>query len=99
MPFNNSGLQTTCCWPSQMSYVARIPVIGVSDMVQHKLSCTAIEDGLRLKISELGKEGLYYLCCENTGADQLCGYENTGADQLCGYCTADFCLCFSICKN
>ena len=33
-------------------------------------------------------EGLYYLCSENKGADQLCGY-----------CTADLRLCFCICKN
>ena len=32
-------------------------------------------------------EGLYYLCSENKGADQLCGY-----------CEADLRLCFRICK-
>ena len=33
-------------------------------------------------------EGLYYLCSENKGADQLCGYRE-----------ADLRLCFRICKN
>ena len=33
-------------------------------------------------------EGLYYLCSENKGADQLCGYRE-----------ADLRLCFSICKK
>ena len=33
-------------------------------------------------------EGLYYLCSENKGADQLCGY-----------CKADLRLCFCICKR
>ena len=34
------------------------------------------------------KEGLYYLC-----------NENKGTDQLRGYCEADLLLCFRICKN
>ena len=33
-------------------------------------------------------EGLYYLCSENKGADQLRGYRE-----------ADLCLCFSICEK
>ena len=33
-------------------------------------------------------EKLYYLCSENKGADQLCGYRTT-----------DLHLCFRICKN
>ena len=33
-------------------------------------------------------EGLYYLCSENTGADQLRGYHE-----------ADLRLCFRICKT
>ena len=33
-------------------------------------------------------EGLYYLCSENKGADQLCGYHE-----------ADLLLCFRICKK
>ena len=32
-------------------------------------------------------ERSYYLCSENKGADQLCGYR-----------IADLCLCFCICK-
>ena len=34
-----------------------------------------------------GEEGLYYLCGENKGADQLCSY-----------CTADLRLCFRTCR-
>ena len=42
--------------------------------------------GLKFRIQDI--EGLYYLCSENKGADQLCGY-----------CTADLHLNFSICKS
>ena len=42
--------------------------------------------GLKFRILEV--EGLYYLCSENKGADQLCGY-----------CAANLHLCFRICKN
>ena len=41
--------------------------------------------GLKFCIQEV--EGLYYLCSENKGADQLCGYRE-----------ADLRLCFRICK-
>ena len=41
--------------------------------------------GLKFRI--LIGEGLYYLCSENKGADQLHGYSE-----------ADLCLCFRICK-
>ena len=41
--------------------------------------------GLKFRISKV--EGLYYLCCENKGADQLRGYRE-----------ADLRLCLSICK-
>ena len=41
--------------------------------------------GLKFRIKEV--EELYYLCSENKGADQLCGY-----------CEADLRLCFRICK-
>ena len=34
------------------------------------------------------EEGFFYLCSENKGADQLCGYRE-----------ADLRLCFRICKN
>ena len=37
-----------------MRYVARKPVIRVSDKVQHKQGCTTIEDGYRVEISDLG---------------------------------------------
>ena len=42
--------------------------------------------GLKFRI--WGVEGLHYLCSENKGADQLCGYRK-----------ADLSLCFRICKN
>ena len=62
-------------------------VFRVSDQVRHKLGCTAIEDGQRLEISDLGSRGIV-LCSENKGADQLCSY---GA--------ADLCLCFHLHKK
>ena len=42
--------------------------------------------GLKFWIKK--EEGLYYLCCENKGADQLHGYR-----------AADLRLCFYICKR
>ena len=42
--------------------------------------------GLKFRIKK--EEGLYYLCSENKGADQLCGYRK-----------ADLRLCFRICKK
>ena len=69
-----------------MTLVVGKPVFGVSDQVQHKLSCTATEDmarGLKFQV-----EGLYYRCSENKGADQLHGYRE-----------ADLSLCFRICKK
>ena len=51
----------------------RKPVFGVSDQLRHKPDCKATEDGWRLEISDLGNRGLYYLCSENKGADQLRG--------------------------
>ena len=44
----------------EISHVMRKPVFGVSDQVQHKLRCTATENG-----------GLYYLCSKNKDVDQL----------------------------
>ena len=41
----------------------------VSDLVRHKPGCTSTEVGLRLEISDLIVEGLYYLCSENKDAD------------------------------
>ena len=66
----------------------RKPVFRVSDQVQHKPGCTTTEDVWKLEILYKEEEGLYYLCSENKGADQLCGYR-----------TADLHLCFCICKN
>ena len=42
--------------------------------------------GLKFRIKEV--EGLYYLCSENKGADQLRGYRE-----------ADLCLCFAYAKS
>ena len=42
--------------------------------------------GLKFQIKEV--EGLYYLCVENKGADQLLGYR-----------AAELHLCFRICKK
>ena len=42
--------------------------------------------GLKFRIFEV--DGLYYLCSENKGADQLRGYRE-----------ANLHLCFRICKN
>ena len=44
-----------------------------------------IARGLKFRIKKV--EGLYYLCCENKGADQLRGYRE-----------ADLRLCFRRCK-
>ena len=41
-----------------MSLVVRKPVFRVSDQVQHKLDCTATEDGERLEISDLSSRGI-----------------------------------------
>ena len=68
-----------------MSLVVRNPVFGVSDQAPHKPGCTTTQDGLKFRIYEV--EGLYYLCSENKGADQLCGYRE-----------ADLRLCFRICN-
>ena len=38
---------------AEMSLIVRKPVFGVSDQVRHKPSCTIIEDGQRLEISDL----------------------------------------------
>ena len=55
----------------------------VSDLVQHKLGCTASEDGYRLEISELESRGIVLSMNENKGADQGRGYRE-----------ADLRLCF-----
>ena len=62
----------------------RKPVFGISDHVFYKPGCTAMEDGYRLEILDLGSTciGIYYPCSENKGADQLRG--NREADlRLC----------------
>ena len=62
----------------------RKPVFRVSDPVGVQPQKMARE--IELWIKE--EEGLYYLCSENNGADQLCGYR-----------AADLRLCFCICKK
>ena len=58
-----------------MRRATRKSVFGISDQVRHKPGCIVTEDDC-------------YLCSENKGADQLCGYR-----------TADLRLCFRICKK
>ena len=41
-----------------MSLVVTKPVFGFFDLVPHKPVCTAIEDGTRLEISDLGSRGI-----------------------------------------
>ena len=43
--------------------------------------------GLKFRIRKVPVEGLCYICCENKGVDQLCGYRE-----------ADLRLCFRIFK-
>ena len=71
-----------------MSLVLRKPVFGVptrSD-TNRAVQSQKMPRGLKFRIYEV--EGLYYLCSENKGADQLRGYRE-----------ADLRLCFRICKN
>ena len=53
----------------------RKPVLGVSDLVRHKPSFAATEDGYRLEIADLGSRRIVlsriYPCSENKGADQV----------------------------
>ena len=72
----------------QMSLVVRKPAFGVSDLVRHKLNCSATENGKMLEILYLVSRGIYQLCNEEKGADQLRGYRE-----------ADLRLCFRICKK
>ena len=41
-----------------MSLVVRKPDFEVFDLVPHKPGCTAIEDGERLEILDLGRRGI-----------------------------------------
>ena len=71
---------------AKMSLVVRKPVFGGPDQVPHKPQSHKMARGLKFRIYEV--EGLYYLCSENKGADQLRGC-----------CEADLRLCFRICKK
>ena len=50
-----------------MSHIARKPVFGVSDQLQHKQPQNSAR-GLKFWLKE--EEGFYYLCSENKGTDQ-----------------------------
>ena len=66
----------------------RKPVFGIptrSD-TNRAVQLQKMARGLKFRIYEV--EGLYYLCSENKGANQLCGYLE-----------ADLRLCFRICKK
>ena len=56
------------------------------DRTQTRLYNHTMARGLKFRILEV--EGLYYLCSENKGADQLLGYHE-----------ADLRLCFRICEK
>ena len=61
----------------------RKPTIWVSDLVQHKPTCTFTEERYKLEILDFSSRGILLSCSENKGDDQLCSY-----------CTADLCLWF-----
>ena len=69
-----------------MSLVLRKLVFGVSDLSDTNRAARPhkMVRGLKFRMKEV--EGLYYLCGENKGADQLRGYRE-----------ADLRLCFRIC--
>ena len=67
----------------------RKPVFGVSDQVRYKPGCTATENGQRFEISDL-LSGLYYLCSENKGTDQLCGYREADRVFVFAYAKSRF---------
>ena len=52
----------------------RKPVFRVSDQLRHKPGPTTTQDGLSLESLYLESRGLYCLCSENKGAEQLRGY-------------------------
>ena len=54
-----------------LSLVVRKQVIGVSDQVPHKRAIQPHKMARGLKFCIYKVEGLYYLCRENKGADQL----------------------------
>ena len=63
----------------------RKPVFGVSD-TNRAVQYLKMARGLKFRIEKV--EGLYYLCSENKGADQLCGDRES-----------DLRLCFRICNK
>ena len=85
MQLMNGDLMMMVQLMSDMSLVVSRPVFGVSDTNWAVLSQNMAR-GLKFHIYEV--EGLYYLCSENKGADQLRGYRE-----------ADLRLCFRICRK
>ena len=71
-----------------MSLVVRKPVFRVSDQVRHNQAVRQQKMARSLKFRIKKVEGLFYLCSENKGDDQLRGYRE-----------ADLRLCFRICKK
>ena len=71
-----------------MSLVVRKPVFRVSDQVDTNRAVQPQKMAIGWKFWNWKEEGLYYLCSENKGADQLRSY-----------CAADLRLCFRICKK
>ena len=66
----------------------RKPVFGVSTRsdTNRAVQSHKMATGLKFRIKEL--EGLYYLCSESKGADQLRGYREV-----------DLLICFRICRK
>ena len=66
----------------------RKPFFGVSDQVRHKQAVQLQKMAARgLKFRSKKVEGLFYLCSENKGADQLRGYRE--ADLRLGFAYAN----------
>ena len=66
----------------------RKPVFGVSDQSDTNWAVQPQKMARGLKFGILIEEGVYYLCSENKGADQLRAH-----------CEADLRLCFRMCKK
>ena len=73
-----------------MSLVLRKPVFGVSPKSDTNRAVQRQRMARGLKFGIYEKEGLYYLCSENKGTDQLRGYREADPDLR---------PCFRICKN
>ena len=74
-------------YEQQMSRVMRKPTFWFSTRSDTNQAVQSQKMARGLKFRIWKEEGLYYLCSENKGADQLRGYRE-----------ADLRLCFRICK-